>query len=527
MNTATLRAWAVPSAWRVPLLACLATVALVMVLFADTLVAMVTIWNRSETYAHAFVVPPITVWLIWRMRAQIAPLRPVPSLWVAGLVALFALLWRLGDLVQVAALQQFMLVGMLVAVVPATLGWQVARALMFPLGFLFFAVPFGEFLTPTLVQYTADFTVGAVRLSGVPVFREGNQFVIPSGRWSVVEACSGIRYLMASLMVGTLFAYLNYRGLRRRWAFVGVSLVVPIVANWLRAYMIVMIGHLSDNRLATGVDHIVYGWVFFGIVITAMFVIGARWTDTDGAPEAPAATPSIGAPPAASWATLVVAVVLLVGVMAGVQWATRPIADRTDVALAAQKLIWPARLGSDGPSPSDTEPGLLTPSFAGAHESSQRAFDGPAGRIWVYVARYRFQDEQRKLVSSVNGVTQTTDHAWNLVGNAVTPVAAQTGPIKVRALEVVGGDSDKPTPPLRVRARQFYWIDGHAVAGDVEAKLRQAWQALAGRGSAAVVVVVYAVDEPTGAADARLDAFFKADFTGLSAWLATLVAPLR
>ncbi|WP_370657018.1 archaeosortase/exosortase family protein, partial [Klebsiella pneumoniae] len=57
---------------------------------------------------------------------------------------------------------------------------------------------------------------------------------------------------------------LNYRSLARRWVFVGVSIVTPLVANWLRAYMIVMLGHLSDNQLATGVDHVIYGWVFFG-----------------------------------------------------------------------------------------------------------------------------------------------------------------------------------------------------------------------------------------------------------------------
>ena len=65
-----------------------------------------------------------------------------------------------------------------------------------------FAVPVGEFLLPVFMEWTADFTVLALRLSGIPVYREGLQFVIPSGNWSVVEACSGIRYLIASLMVG-------------------------------------------------------------------------------------------------------------------------------------------------------------------------------------------------------------------------------------------------------------------------------------------------------------------------------------
>src|SRR4029079_3400241 len=100
---------------------------------------------------------------------------------------------------------------MLQAAIVTVLGTRIARAACFPLAFLLFAVPFGEIFVPTLIEWTANFTVAALRLSGVPVYREANLFIIPSGAWSVVEACSGIRYLIASLMVGTLYAHLMYR----------------------------------------------------------------------------------------------------------------------------------------------------------------------------------------------------------------------------------------------------------------------------------------------------------------------------
>jgi exosortase len=112
------------------------------------------------------------------------------------------------------------------------------------------------------MQWTADATVFGLRLSGIPVYHEGQHLVIPSGSWAVVEACSGVRYLIASLTVGTLFAYLTYQSLKRRLIFVALSIIVPVIANWARAYMIVMLGHLSGNKLAVGVDHLIYGWVF-------------------------------------------------------------------------------------------------------------------------------------------------------------------------------------------------------------------------------------------------------------------------
>ena len=103
----------------------------------------------------------------------------------------------------------------------------------------------------------------------------------------MVEACSGLRYLIASLTLGFLYAYLTYRSLARRAIFVAVSVIVPIVANWLRAYMIVMIGHLSGMQYAVGVDHLIYGWLFFGVVMLILFWIGSIWRE-DLAPAQPA-----------------------------------------------------------------------------------------------------------------------------------------------------------------------------------------------------------------------------------------------
>jgi len=284
-------------------------------LFRDTAAAMVGIWLRSETFAHAFLVPPIVTWLVWRKRAALASLQPRAQPWVVLPAACVCLLWLLGEMAGARAVTQFALVALLVLSVPAVFGFAVARALAFALAFAFFAVPVGEFMVPVMIDWTADFTVAALRLSGVPVFREGAQFVIPSGSWSVVEACSGVRYLIASFMVGTLFAYLNFQSLRRRLAFITVSLLLPVLANWVRAYLIVMLGHLSGNRLAVGVDHILYGWIFFGVVVGLMFMVGARWAEP-APPPLPTPASAGAAPARASWSVGAAIVLLMAGTQA-------------------------------------------------------------------------------------------------------------------------------------------------------------------------------------------------------------------
>lgn len=238
---------ALPVAWRRALPALVVSLLWLLFWYRETGAAMVAIWERSETFTHGFVVPPIVLWLIWRKRQLLATLQPRPQWLLAPVVVVLAAVWLLGQLAAINVLTQFALVALAIAMIVLLLGAPVARRLTFPLAFLLLAVPFGDFMMPQLMDWTARFTVLGLRLSGIPVYQEGLQFIIPSGSWSVVEACSGVRYLIASFTVGALFAYLNYRSRRRRLIFMAVAIAVPVVANWLRAYIIVMLGHLSGT----------------------------------------------------------------------------------------------------------------------------------------------------------------------------------------------------------------------------------------------------------------------------------------
>jgi exosortase len=106
---------------------------------------------------------------------------------------------------------------------------------------------------------------------------------LPTGEFEVAAACSGIRYLIASITFGCLYAYLTLRSGWRRALFVALAAVIPILANGLRAYGIVMLAHLSDMRWAVGVDHIIYGWLFFAVVISVLMLLGRLLRESDNA----------------------------------------------------------------------------------------------------------------------------------------------------------------------------------------------------------------------------------------------------
>lgn len=481
--------------WRVALPAVVLALVIILLLFHETALGMVSIWARSDTYAHGFIVPPITLWLIWRLRSDLAVMAPGHSFMAAILSAGVGFSWLLGELAVVNVVPQFALISMLVLAVPAVLGWAIARRIAFPLLFLFFAVPFGDFTMPKLMEWTAHFTILGLRLSGVPVHSEGLFFVIPTGSWSVVEACSGVRYLIASVTVGSLFAYLTYRSWKRRLTFVVVSFVVPVVANWFRAYMIVMIGHLSGNKLAVGVDHLIYGWVFFGIVILAMFWIGGRWRE-DELPVAAPAAPAAALPATSRSLVAAMAVVLVGGI-----W---PFAQYRIEHHLAPPLEQIAPLGPiAGWQPTALGVDEWRPRFENYAASRQVTFENSGRVAGVFLAYYRNQDQQHKLVSSTNVLVTSDDRSWLRVDSGVREIVFDQQPIKVRNAELRGADG------TRMVVWQSYWVDGRWTSSDALAKVYTALSRLTGKGDDSAVVILYAPSDKASAGEAALEDFVR------------------
>ena len=257
----------------------------VLAWYWDAAVGMVSIWARSETFAHGFVVAPVALWLVWQRRAELAAVAPGrPSAccrWRRCGCRVAAGRTRHGQRRDTVRVRRAAGAG-----TRTVLGTEVARRIAFPLGLPVLRragrqVPYAEAdgVDRRLHRCRAQ-------LTGIPVYREGQHFSIPTGSWSVVEACSGVRYLIASLMVGTLYAYLSYRSTTRRLVFVGVSILVPIVANWLRAYMIVMLGHLSGNTHRRRRRPPDLRLALLRRRDGLMFWIGARWREDDHAAAA-------------------------------------------------------------------------------------------------------------------------------------------------------------------------------------------------------------------------------------------------
>jgi exosortase A len=481
--------------------------AVVLVLYRDSLWSMISIWNRSDTYAHGYLILPISLWLVWNKRRELAGLRMAPDLRVALLLLPGGLAWLLASLTDVLVVQQLALVGILIVGIWALLGHAMSRVLLFPLGFLLLAVPMGEDLVPPMMELTASTTVWLVRATGIPVFREGLYFSLPSGNWSVVEACSGVRYLIASFTLGLLYAHLTYRSLTRQLLFVVASILVPIAANSARAYIIVMLGHLSGMKLATGVDHLVYGWLFFGVVMMILFWIGSFWREDQ--PEEPEAGDVVKAvvPPVAGRGPVFALVATIALAAAGPLFAAL-----LDPARPSDDLQLELPAGEGGWSQLAQPAWSWQPIDRGAAAVDAAWYTDGDRVVAAYLQQFLRGGDAAELVSGRINRLIDENGAWKILGKGSAGAELNGHRLRVREVELGVGER-------KLLLWFWYRVGDRYTASDYQAKAYEALESISfGRRDSALVMLA---TEASPAVDSRavMQRFLQQNLTALEAAL--------
>jgi len=474
-------------------------------LYGATFGSMVDVWLRSATFAHGFVIAPIAAWLVWRRRWQLRqlPVRPAPLLLpvLAGLGAV----WLLADLANVQVVQQLSVVLMAIVTVVAVLGVRLGRAMAFPLAYLLLAVPFGEVLIAPLIDFTAGFCVVILQLLNIPVFRENNYLTLATGTWSVVEACSGLRYLIASFAMGTVYAYLTYRSAWRRLAFGVVAVLLPVLANGLRAAMIILLGHWSDMTMAQGVDHLIYGWLFFGLVTLLLFWIGAYWRQAEVpfVPLVPAQRPLVP-PPAAALARLVATTAAVIAISAvwpalallAVVRGPVPDAPTPVLHLASPPAPWIA----SAMAPADWQ----VPHLGRPARWATRYMDPASGRtVSLQLTWYRHQRRHDELLAPVQRVVAPGLPRWH-----TTPLGRRRIALAGRHLDV--DQTIEQSATVKLLVWRWYRQQDVDTASAVQLKWLTAKNKLLGRDdSAAEIVVACAYDDDAAPAAQAMTALLQ------------------
>jgi EpsI family protein len=345
------------------------------------------------------------------------------------------------------------------------------------------------------------------------VFRDGHFFSIPSGDWSVVEECSGVRYLIASVTLGVLYAYLTYTRLWKRLLFVALSIVVPVFANGLRAYMIVMLAHLSDMKLAVGIDHLIYGWVFFGIIITILFLVGSFWRDPPEEPPKPASQMKGGARvPAAALAIAAVAASVmwpaaawtLRGEAGADQSISVPLPDARGEWRVIDRAVWSWR------------PHVVAPD--GERHDFFARDDGATVSLSLHT--YRTQRQDAELLSSQNQMFSKDDTRWTEKEQTQRMIRLGGAEIAVKQSRLSSRSG------VQLLVWSWYRIGDHHTANPYLGKLMEAWSLLlAGRRDGSLIAVAAPYADKADDAAATMQDFIETMLPSVEEALEGALAP--
>lgn len=235
--------------------------------FAPALRVLADQCQEDSNNSHIAFVPFISAYLIWQARSKLAALPESSSGRGLAVLLVGLSLYLLGQIGQMQVVSNLAIALSAVGLIWYNLGDAKARSIAFPLFFLLFVVPMPNALV-TLVSFPLQLFATAVSANamdaiGIPVLREGNMLYFAHTQLEVAEACSGIRSMMAFLMLGALFAYLTRGRAGRRLLLVALAVPLAVVMNILRVTGTGILAYAYDDRIARGFLHEFSGLVVF------------------------------------------------------------------------------------------------------------------------------------------------------------------------------------------------------------------------------------------------------------------------
>jgi len=477
--------------WRVHGAALALLVFITLASFFDSVADAVQVWWVYPTYSHCFLIIPISLWLIWEKRDALGRIRPAVELRALWAVPVVLLVWWMGELATINEVRQFAIVGLLQVAIVAMLGLRVYRQIWFSALYLFFLIPTGQYLIAPMQRFAAGFADISLNLIGIPHHTEGTLIELTNGTFEVAEACAGLRFLIATVALGVLFAYMMFRKWYKVVLFLGACIVVPLIGNGLRVVGIILLAHFTNNQYGIGADHLVYGWGFNVAILLVLFLLGSFFRDQIADPKIGSADTGPAETLPKMLAAFAAVAMLIVAGPALARWQqNRPVEPHVAGLLHPVNVQgWRTANVMDD----------WQPDYTGADAQLMVSLtpDEPVvtPAVDLYVVYYARAQAAHALTAHLN-------HLWN--GDEWTVVSSQRAVVPVNWGSMDMQESIVTSPTGRRIVWSSYWINGRFTTNSFSVKLLQIPAALRGHEGQAVVAVSTAVEGTDDEARARL-----------------------
>ncbi len=237
-----------------------------------------TVWIHGfddGTYSHAFLIPFICAYLVYiSVKEGRVSLRAKPSiLWLVATVLA-------GFLLYIAAQAQISLgywgawLVMLCCAVPVV--FRFSLTVLFPFAYLIFLLPVWGTLSGLLQSLSVVVVSFIMGLTGIPVYVESVFVQIPSGTFEIADGCSGLRYMIVSLAIASLYIFMFIRNTSSAVKLIALAVAGALITNWLRIAALIVIGHVTEMQSSLMEDHNMFGWYLYIPFMFIFYYVGNK-----------------------------------------------------------------------------------------------------------------------------------------------------------------------------------------------------------------------------------------------------------
>ena len=375
---------------------------LTVVLYFQTWTDLWPYWEHKDaTYTHGTLIALVTLWLIWRTRPSLEGLRVAPQPWVLALVVLLSATWLLAARANVMIVHTMLWPVLAVTILWAGVGGNIARRFLFPIGFLYFAIPFWDYFKPTL-QIISSTMVGLLTsAAGLQAIVDGPNVSLPHATIFIALDCSGAHFLSVALAVGALTGEIRGERLPTRILIMGIAGLLSMLFNWLRIFMIVLAYlHAPLREGLETIGHLTFGWWVFALDLV-VFYLAVRLVPSSPSPPAPPPEKRDGELPESPRTKAFIAAIVAAALVPVSSWAIQRGAAYPATAPKPVTL-------KDGSGP--VSPDLRwQPRFDGTAWAHRVAY------VWrdrqvieLYRNEYHHQEQGRELISAGNSLFSRT-----------------------------------------------------------------------------------------------------------------------
>lgn len=247
----------------------------------DTIGDMMHRWDTKEEYGYGYMIPAVTMFLIWQKKNELVQL-PFGHSWIGVAVVVFsATVFFMGTMATTHTLSQYAMVLFIMGAALAMLGWRAFKLVAMPLALLFSMVPLPPFIFNTLSTQlqlvSSEIGVAVIRLFDIAVYLEGNVIDLGEYKLQVVEACSGLRYLFPLIVLSFIAAYLYRAEFWKKLIVFLSSIPITVLMNSFRIGVIGVLVEYYGIEQAEGFLHDFEGWIIFmaciGILVLEMVIL--------------------------------------------------------------------------------------------------------------------------------------------------------------------------------------------------------------------------------------------------------------